>query len=355
MSSRIELCLQQTLTDLLSDLHPEGDEWYTARRNGVRVLLLAKWLPAPRIEDLFGRLAVGELEITARKRRDAIYGIPMAVVVATPKAGRNLLAAAEEFVQQHLQGMDWGIVDERGARRLEMRHLGVHETRTPARGATPLKTTERRSVKLFSDLNRWMLKCLFLAHTGQLPCSADRPTRTATELHQAATVPPPSAYRFLAALEAAEFLYRSDAEFGLQRIPELMVSWVADEMLNPPTVVGWSRAQTPGVPPLKGRWAISEAPPDLRPAPVGQPRFVAHLEDPQSAVLPSDFSTEPLPDASVLFVQPRYPRSIFLASQDSRVDPLQAILDRLHLPGSDPHELTSWLTTTALRLFQGRL
>ena len=183
-----------------------------------------------RIKDLLGRIAL----ILVRQDRTIRSGQPLVFVIAAPRFGRRAVKEVEQLLSKHDPHMEWGLVDGQGTVRLKAPSLGldVDEYAVPVRR----EASSRHSRRLFSDLNRWLLKILLLRQIppGMWGGPRDK-AGTPTDLHRIAGVSPETAHRFVRTFEEHDYLRRTKKGLKLVRVEAVLEAWLAAERLAPPS------------------------------------------------------------------------------------------------------------------------
>ena len=194
-------------------------------------LAVVELMSTVRIKDLLGRMALSIVQWSRTSRG----GLRPVFVVAAPRFGRRAVSEVEQFLSENAPHMEWGLVDGQGTLRLRAPSLGldVAEFAVPVRA----ESRSRHSRRLFSDLNRWMLKILLLR---QMPGSnwggpREKPG-TPTDLHRIAGVSAETAHRFARTFEEHDYLRRTRKGLKLVRVEALLDAWMAAERLNPPKI-----------------------------------------------------------------------------------------------------------------------
>ena len=199
------------------------------RRQEQAGVVAVEFMSTVRIKDLLGRIAL----IMVQQGRVARAGQPLVLVIAAPRFGRRAVKEVERFLSTNAQETEWGLVDGQGTLRLRAPSFGldVDEYLVPVRGESP----SRHSRRLFSDLNRWMLKILLLRQvpSGMWGGPRDR-AGTPTDLHRIAGVSTETAHRFVRTFEEHDYLRRTKNGLKLVRVEALLDAWMAAERLAPP-------------------------------------------------------------------------------------------------------------------------
>jgi hypothetical protein len=200
------------------------------RRNDGPGLVVVIIMTTVRVTDLLGRLALAAIQWKSPSRE--LPGNPV-FVVAGPRIGRKTINEVELFFSENLPDLEWGLIDVRGTVRLKARSLAmdVAEYTVPVRS----ESSSRHSRRLFSDLNRWMLKILLLRQMPEAKWGGPREKpNTPTALHRIAGVSVETAHRFVRTMEDLDFIRRSRQGLKLVRVEAMVDAWMSAERLNPP-------------------------------------------------------------------------------------------------------------------------
>lgn len=213
-----------------ASLEKHGERYdIVLERRDAPGLMVVERMSAVRIKDLLGRFAlsiVQEGELFRREQRR-----PM-VVIAAPRFGRRSVNEVERFFAKNAPDMEWGVVDEQGTLRIRAPSLGLDVTEFTI--SVPAEASSRYSQRLFSDLNRWMLKILMLRKAPLLWGGPRDKPGTPTDLHRIAGVSLETAHRFVRTFEKHDYLRRTRNGLKLVRCEALLDAWVAAERLHPP-------------------------------------------------------------------------------------------------------------------------
>lgn len=168
--------------------------------------------------------AILEAQALAKEVRES--PIPVAVVAA-PRVSPAVVDAVEKFLKRMAPDAGAGIVDADGLRAFWGHGLEVLNARpSEEKRRSRNRTVGKRSPRLFSDLNQWMLKILLAKEIPAQLLSAPRaPLRNASELANAAKVSVMSASRLIRRLEKDGFIDTDEELLKLARIPELLSRW----------------------------------------------------------------------------------------------------------------------------------
>lgn len=315
-----------------------------ANRSGHRAAVLVKHLATMRIRDLEGQLAAGVLVL---QRHSSAAEVPL-VVIVTRRFAARAEHAAEQFMDTYAPGVGWCLLARDGRLRLKAPDLGLDIREQTNRPPTPPRATTTR---LFTDLNRWLLKVMLMR--AQPPTSwggprAGLPYRNPTELHRVAGVSLETAHRFVRTFEAADFIRRAPEGLRIVRADALFEQWLHDE-----------RTRAPMRMPARGLYGSVErndllvmleaagtrhaiggyaACAELGLLHATRQQLDIHVDtDAAQALLILELEACEPRDATVWIVRSRYRESVFRGvtqtDQGPVVDELQAALDVIHDPG----------------------
>jgi hypothetical protein len=360
--------VERTLADLVDGFAPAREHRWVAvsrphvvgRVGGVELLVEVKTVASPVVDDVLARLALGVLQA----RRDVVGSASPMVAVVVPSLGKKVETAASRFMAEHALEVGWALVDHLGNARVVVPSLRLDLEKRCARVATA--NPNRASVRLFSDLNRWLLKVLLLADApDELWQGPRRPVLSASDLSQAAGVSPEMVRRFLNAFEEQDFLRRSPNGLRLVRRSALLELWRANEALDVRAGVAVQRMLRGS-----GAWQGLVATPGFADAVVVagfeacRLLGILHAATPAlpevHAVLPistivNRFGLEEcLPaEAELVLLPPRHPASVLRGRLRREglwvADPLQAGLDVLRHPARG-HEQSEYVLKEVLGL-----
>lgn len=331
---------------------------------GRRVVIEAKSVLIPVVEDVLARLSMGALQ--ARRLADEFGAVPL-VAVLVPSLGPKTIGAAMAFMATHLPEAGWALVDPAGNARIRIPALDIDIDRPVAR--VERTRAGRSSVRLFSDLNRWLLKVLLLADAPpELWGGPRQPILSSRDLGRVAGVSPEMVRRFVSAFSEQDLLRQTPQGMRLVRRPALLDLWRADEALNSRPAVPVRRllSGSGSLPDLSGlpefqEWAVVAGFEACRLLGVLHAIVPSRIE--VHVVLPIPEVIRRLgleecapPDADLWLLPTRYPRSI----QGGRVmrdgvpvaDAFQAALDVLRHPGRGA-EQSEYLLKEVLHLEGG--
>ncbi|MBI5490310.1 MAG: hypothetical protein HY905_23440 [Deltaproteobacteria bacterium] len=296
---------------------PDAGPDLIGRLGRQRVVVEIKTMTAVRVEDLRGHLAVAVLRL--RRSADRPRAIPLVVVVA-PAAGPKAWAAAEAFMADNAPDVGWAIFDRLGSARVAVPAAGIDVRRRA--GRDPGAKRERQSVRLFSDLNCWMLKILLLPEAPDGLWGGPRQVvHSPTELGRVAGVSVEMAHRLARTLEARDLLRRDRIGLHPVRPRALLDLWRTEAALG-------------GRPPVPVRWIMA------RPAKLG-----AGLQDDPGLVVAGFEACRQL---GMLHAAAE-------ATEMHVLEPFERVLGRRRLERCAPHEADLWLLrcATPTSVFRG--
>lgn len=368
----IEASVEQILRDVIPGFRsrvPEhsivgGRVDLMADVQGRRVVVETKRVLIPVVEDVIAKLSMGALQ--ARRLADEMDAVPL-VAVLVPSLGPKTIGAAVEFMAAHLPDAGWALVDPAGNARVRIPELGIDIERPVARIARP--QAGRSSVRLFSDLNRWLLKILLLADApAELWGGPRQPILSSPDLSRVAGVSPEMVRRFVRAFGEQDLLRQTPRGMRLVRRSALLDLWRADEALNtrPAVPVRRMLAGSGSLTDLSGladfqEWAVVAGFEACRLLGVLHaivpPRIEVHVVLPIPEVIRRLGLEECAPaDADLWLLPTRYSRSIrggkVLRDGVPVVDAFQAALDVLRHPGRG-QEQSEYLLKEVLHLEGG--
>jgi hypothetical protein len=151
-----------------------------------------------------------------------------------PRLGEKTKKAVREFMSLHSPQSAWGLVDHSGSVSIS---IPAWDFTVDELSEAPLSHWPRSvSSRLFSDLNRWMLKVLLLSDAPPTQWGGPRQhVSTPTELHRVANVSVEKAHQFIRAVEDAGHIRRTRTRIEVIRKRTLMEKWFQDEQARPPT------------------------------------------------------------------------------------------------------------------------
>ena len=233
--SESEYLVEKTLTGLMEGFVPQPvgpspllRPDFRARIGDRDVIIKVKAASLSVVEDVLARFSLGALQ--ARCSAAAFGALPM-VAVVVPALGKKVERAVVAFMAEHAPDVGWALVDRAGNARVVVTALGLDLERRFAR--VDKSQPGRVSVRLFSDLNRWLLKVLLLAEVSDKLWGGPRwPILSGHDLGQAAGVSPEMVRRFLNAFEQQDLLRQTPQGLHLVRRSALLDLWRADEALD---------------------------------------------------------------------------------------------------------------------------
>lgn len=177
------------------------------------------------IDSVLGLLARGVLRSRNRVSTSSTTPLVLAIV---PRVGARTERAVHQFMSENAADCGWALTDQTGATRIVIPSLGID---VEERGVVNQPRWQKRgSTRLFSDLNRWMLKVLLLAHAPPNLWNGPRANiSNATELHRVAMVSVAKAHQFCDAIEKSGFLVRGPGGLTVVRKKMLMETWFHNE------------------------------------------------------------------------------------------------------------------------------
>jgi hypothetical protein len=185
------------------------------------------------IEEVLGHLALGVLQ--ARQSTIAGHLMPLSLVVVR-RLGNKTKQAVREFMAIAARDSGWGIVDLTGAICLSIPLWNVNVDEPGRESGSPWP--RQRPARLFSDLNRWLLKILLLADSSpSLWAGPRQQVATPTELHRVGKVSVEKAHQFYRAFEQEGFLRHTRHGVEVVRRKALMEMWFHEERARRSTSV----------------------------------------------------------------------------------------------------------------------
>lgn len=310
----------------------EGD-FDLALEDGGRLTVQVKSLRQARVDDLIGRIATALLELRATARHDS----RVVALVHVPKFGARSVAPVRAFMDQVAPEAGWGLFDDRGGQVLVIPALGIDQEQRSRRKPSAPAAAPRR---LFTDLNRWLLKGLLL--TGSPPVNFSSQAR-GRPLHPAnwaelAGVSHQTAYTLSRELEKRGLLAQTDQGLQLLDPHKLIEEWLREDALYPAPRV-WVRDALRGRPldevfagaqVVVGGFEAASRLGLLHVAGVGVPEL--HVRAPLESLLAERGLVQvEKRDASFGLVRSPFPESVFRGAQVLDrlpvVDVLQSALD----------------------------
>lgn len=232
MSSSLERRARDLLLEAIpaarADLPPGPSDLELTLDDGRRLVAEVKAVRQARVDDLIGRLSTAVLELrTSVQRADAI---PVAMV-HVPRFGGRSVAPVREFMAGVAPEAGWGLFDDREGYVLVIPALGVDSQQRGGRKPSSAPVAPRR---LFTDLQRWLLKLLLLSRSPP----ADFPTQHPKPLHpsdwaELGAVSHQTAYTLANELEKRGLLARADDGLHLLDPRRLLDEWLHEDALYP--------------------------------------------------------------------------------------------------------------------------
>jgi hypothetical protein len=346
-SEKAKELARQVLEDSIQNLKVSEPEPGSGREDadlvavgrGPDCVVNVSYLPTVRIKDLIGSIAATTL--TATRIANATEAEPVVVAVA-PRIGSTAVHEVQDFMRANAPDVGWGLVDYAGRVRLYLPSQGLDVDRQPARLPEKSASKTSRSLQLFSDLNRWLLKVLLMRESPEGMWGGQRErVDSPTQLGAVASVSTAKAHRFFRAFEERDFLRRTPEGLKVVRRRALINAWMAEEDHQ-------HRVEMPVR-------CIFGKPTDVMAMlePVADQRFaisafeacrlhdVLHTTSPRLSVYVEDDFREFMEaweladcdsrDAHLVLVRPRFPESVFRGTVQRKdlpvVDVLQAALD----------------------------
>jgi len=180
------------------------------------------------IAEVLGILAIGVLESQQTAGSDVL--VPLLIV---EHLGDKTRKAVRQFMSRHAPACGWGLIDRSGVTQLVIPALALDIDRA---GEMPSSSWPRqRPVRLFSDLNQWMLKVLLLAEAPASLWGGPRQrVATPTALHRAANVSVEKAHQFFRAFEQAGLIRQTRQGLVVVRKRELLDMWFHEQRSRSP-------------------------------------------------------------------------------------------------------------------------
>lgn len=195
--------------------------------DGRRLVVEVKAVRQARVDDLIGRLATAVLELRAAQRAEAI---PLALV-HVPKFGPRSVAPVREFMAELAPEVGWGLFDDRDGHVLVIPALGVDSEQRGRRKSSPAPESPRR---LFTDLQRWLLKVLLLwdSPPASFPAQPRKPLHP-SDWAELGGVSHQTAYTLAKELEKRGLLVQADDGPQLLDPRRLLDEWLHEDALYP--------------------------------------------------------------------------------------------------------------------------
>jgi hypothetical protein len=286
-----------------------------------------KAIRAPRIAEVEGQLARFALR---RNRRVKSQGAVDVIVVGLSKFGPRLEEAVRKFMGENAPNIGWGLLDQSNKAVIVIPDLDLEWRRAPSMPEWRPSFSERRDRKLFTDLNRWMLKVLILRNAPENLWGGPRKRpRHATELAQIAGVSVSKAHHFATAFQQEGYLRKSADGLRMVGLPALLEAWLQDEknssprrssvrsLLPPPAAMSTNEQQFEPLLPrqawkesaLGGMFAAGRN--DLMHT-SGRQAPLVHVGKPLSMAMHEwHLESCDLRDAQMILAQPLHPESVF--------------------------------------------
>lgn len=320
-----------------------GDLVARANVQGKTVLIAAMLSRKASGERLQGTLARLWLELDAYDDAAEII-LP---IVVDEDIGENVIQRIDEFAARCMPSASFGVI---GTKNRILSIQGLRFESEIAGEAIGTQTQRKKRSRLFTDVDRWILK-IFLIHrlrqsiVEEGPPRSTWPPKDARALSYFAAVAYETARSFCEAYAERGFLIRNPAPIRLLNVQALLTSWLEDER-------GWTQEQVfarslDGSEPDLKRLNSSEF--DLviggfqavrahglkhasNPSPL-----LLHIDvPPAKAIRTLDFVKCDEGNAQVILRRPAHPISVFKAAEMSSdgyriVDPWQAALDLVQM------------------------
>lgn len=195
--------------------------------HGQRVLVVVKHSGAARTRDFIGLLATAALQLQSYDHNNAV---PI-VLIGTKRFGSRIESAMAEFADRYANRIGWGVFDDTGGVRLVVAKLGI-DVSIDSKGAQP-KTVD--TTRLFSDLNRWIIKLLLLRESppANFPAQHREPPRNPKHLSEIAGVSHETAYKCVRQLKRRNFLEQDSRSLKIVRAKTLLAEWVHEDRVRP--------------------------------------------------------------------------------------------------------------------------
>ncbi len=214
--------LQEHLPE--NDLHPGIDAQEIRGRSGQSVVIaLVKRTGVARIDDLIGRFSAAALQLQG----DRAPGCVLIALVGVNRIGKRSAAAVEEFLSRFAPWLGWGVFDDSGGLRLHIPKLHIERFDPPR----PLGSKKTGTGRVFTDLNRWLLKILLLSESppANFPEGKRGKPRNPNELGELAGVSHETAYQFFRRMQRRRYLARTHRGFQFVAIDELLSDWLHED------------------------------------------------------------------------------------------------------------------------------
>ncbi len=190
------------------------------------IVIDVKSISAPRINDILGAFSRGAIQV--KHAAGGAKVTPVVIVVAT-RVGPKAIGVLEQFVAQYLPEFGWGLVDESGTTRLHVPGLDLDVSE---KGESK-KTTRHGNVRLFSDLNSWMLKILLLRQAPDGMWGGPREiVEHSTHLARVAGVSVGKAHNFTRTFKERGYVRTTRSALQIVRPRALMELWLQNENIR---------------------------------------------------------------------------------------------------------------------------
>lgn len=157
------------------------------------------------------------------------------VWLSVDRLGAQVIDKLGIYLAEVAPEVAWVVIDGHGGVRAHIPEFGI-ETTTPS--DAPATTPRSHSVKLFRDLNAWMLKILLMRGAPSWAWTATRqPCRNPRGLATIAGVSDATAHRFVKVMSEADYLRQGHGNLQLVRVESLLRSWRASHQAHPPTMI----------------------------------------------------------------------------------------------------------------------
>jgi len=327
-------CSEPAADTPASDLH--------IRCKAALLRVEVKVIRAPRISEVEGQLASFALKRSHQKRSPKDIDV---IVVALSKFGPRLEGAVRDYMEQYAPDVGWGLLDLNDKAVLVVPGLQVEWKRAPSLPERRPSLFERRDRKLFTDLNRWMLKVLILRFAPEDQWGGPRKwPQHATDLAHIAGVSVSKAHQFASAFQQEGYLRKSAQGLRMVRLPALLDAWLQDEKnsspkMSPARSLLPAQAPPPETPVLPEPWDDSAFGGLFAAKQMGLLHVsghhvpLLHVGKPMTRAMHEwQLESCDVRDAQLILAEPLYPRSVFrgvIKQEQSapRVDLWQAALD----------------------------
>ena len=286
-----------------------------------------KTIRAPRISDVEGQLARFALSRNRQVKPREAFDV---MVVVLSRFGPKLEKAVRKFMVENAPNMGWGLLDQSDKAVLVVPGLDLEWRRAPSLVQRRPSLFERRDRKLFTDLNRWMLKVLILRNAPEDQWGGPRHCpRHATELSQIAGVSVSKAHHFASDFQQEGYLRKSEHGLRIVGLPALLEAWLQDEKNSSPrmspvrsllpaqsSIFSIDRQFDPPLPPES--WNNAAIGGMCAARQIGLMRVsgrqvpLVHIAKPMSRAMHEwQLESCDMRDAQMVLAKPLYPRSVF--------------------------------------------